>query len=81
MHDIVDVVTVLIKSSELLKSDIGDAELDSKASEKLIYNMLLSISNDGEEKLMKSLKKLTLGDKEDVKDADGTVRDSFRGIC
>ncbi|GMG49627.1 unnamed protein product [Ambrosiozyma monospora] len=81
MHDIVDVVSVLIKSSELLKSDIGDAKLDSNASEKLIYNMLLSISNDGEEKLMKSLKKLTLGAEEDRKDVDGTVRDSFRGIC
>lgn len=54
MHDIIDVVEGLIKSVKLVRKNISESKTSTdKHNEELIYNMLLSISNDGDERLIK----------------------------
>lgn len=54
MHDITEVVEVLIKSVELVRENVQDLKANGEdVNNELVYNMLLSISNDGDKRLIK----------------------------
>ena len=54
MHDIANVVEMLIKSVELVRKNVKDLKSSGEeVTNDLVYNMLLSISNDGDERLIK----------------------------
>jgi glutamate decarboxylase len=63
MHDITDVIENSIKSVELVRKNIDQLSTNvTEENQELVYNMLLSISNDGDERLIK-LKKGEANDK------------------
>lgn len=54
MHDIVETVEMLIKSVQMVRANVEALKVNEKVSnEELVYNMLLSISNEGDERLIK----------------------------
>lgn len=53
MHDIVEIVEVAIKSVEMVRENVKKIEDDGvKADVSVCYNMLLSIANDGDKRLI-----------------------------
>ncbi|ODV86577.1 hypothetical protein CANARDRAFT_27010 [[Candida] arabinofermentans NRRL YB-2248] len=81
MHDIVEVVEVLTKSTDMVREKVknirkaainaqsADDEENVAMANDMIYNMLLSIANEGNEKLIK------------MRDHSDHKHDSFRAIC
>ncbi|KAG0681040.1 hypothetical protein C6P40_002826 [Pichia californica] len=54
MHDITEVVEMLIKSVELVRENVKSMKENGKeANNELVYNMLCSIANDADERLIK----------------------------
>ncbi|KAG7811830.1 hypothetical protein KL921_002096 [Ogataea angusta] len=54
MHDIVEVMEVLMKSVTLVRKNVEKLKTGSEETNNdMVYNMLLSIANDGNEKLIK----------------------------
>jgi glutamate decarboxylase len=54
MHDIVEVIEMLIKSVDLVRDNVKSLkENGEEINNELVYNMLLSISNDGDERLIR----------------------------
>ncbi len=79
MHDIVDVVEVLVGSVEAMRANVNEykthtEDAQHQIGEKMVYDMLLSLAKDADPRLLKQKKEIT-----ESHDKHGHI--SFRGTC
>ncbi|VEU23982.1 DEKNAAC105267 [Brettanomyces naardenensis] len=74
MHDIVDVVEILIESIKMVRTNVGELANDPEnvevIGERMVYNMLISLANDADRRLIKM-----------KKGHDNHLHPSYRGTC